>query len=296
MPTQALIAIGMLSIALPVLAWALFSRPSRAHQHAVTNLQRGLRSGTEPESRVAVSQQKRSLALRLISAGGVQRIDRLAARAGRPPAWPLRRLLAVKLVLAVATAVLGLLYVTTTDSLLSLLVVAGIVIVAYFLPELLLSSAATKRNEVIGLELPDTLDQMTIAVEAGLGFESAMSQAGRNGTGPLAEELVRTLQDIEMGRTRREAYASLGERTNVEDLQRFSRAVTQADNHGIAIVDVLRTQAAEMRVKRRMRAEEKAMKIPVKVIFPLLLCILPVLFIVLMGPAAMDIVKVFRNF
>ena len=80
------------------------------------------------------------------------------------------------------------------------------------------------------LELPDTLDQMTIAVEAGLGFESAMAQAGRNGTGPLAEELVRTLQDIEMGRTRREAYEALGERISVEDLRRFTRAVTQADD------------------------------------------------------------------
>jgi tight adherence protein C len=268
MPTQVLIAIGALSIALPIFAWALFSRPSRAHQHAVTNLQRGLQPDTEPENPITVSQQKRTLARRLISAAGEQRIDRLAARAGRPAAWPVGRLLTAKLVLAVAAAVLGLLYVTTTDNLLWLVVVAGVVVVAYFLPELLLSSAATKRNEVIGLELPDTLDQMTIAVEAGLGFESAMAQAGRNGTGPLAEELVRTLQDLEMGRTRREAYESLGERTNVEDLQRFTR---------------------------RMRAEEKAMKIPVKVIFPLLLCILPVLFIVLLGPAAMDIVRAFGN-
>jgi tight adherence protein C len=187
--------------------------------------------------------------------------------------------------------VLGLLYVAGTGKPIVLLIAVLLTVGAYYLPELLLYNRAIKRNEQIGLELADTMDQMTIAVEAGLGFESAMAQAGRNGTGPLAEELVRTLQDIEIGQTRRQAYQALGERTNVEDLRRFTRAVVQADKNGIPIADVLRTQAAEMRIKRRQRAEEKAQKIPVKVIFPLLLCILPVLFIIVMGPAAMDIVK-----
>ena len=125
---------------------------------------------------------------------------------------------------------------------------------------------------------------MTIAVEAGLGFESAMARAGRNGKGPLAEELVRTLQDIAVGQPRREAYLALADRTGVADLRRFIRAVVQADAYGVSIADVLRTQAQEMRLKRRQRAEEKAMQIPVKVIFPLILCILPTLFIVLLGP------------
>ena len=122
-----------------------------------------------------------------------------------------------------------------------------------------------------------------------------MAQAAHNGTGPLAEELVRTLQDIEMGRTRRQAYDALATRTNVDDLRRFVRAVIQADVNGIPIADVLRVQASEMRIKRRQRAEEQAMQIPVKVIFPLLLCILPVLLIVVMGPAAMDIVAMFSE-
>ena len=120
-----------------------------------------------------------------------------------------------------------------------------------------------------------------------------MARAGKNGKGPLAEELVRTLQDIAVGQPRREAYLALAERTGVQDLRRFIRAVVQADAYGVSIADVLRTQAQEMRLKRRQRAEEKAMQIPVKVIFPLILCILPTLFIVLLGPAAMDIVSVF---
>jgi tight adherence protein C len=293
-----MIAIGALSVSLPMLAWALFSRPSRAHQHAVANLQRGMRSGSaEPTGPVVVSvgQRKRPLVLRLIPASQVKRVDRLASRAGRPAAWPVERMLTAKLVLAAVAAVLGLLYFITRGGLLSIAVVAALVVGVYFLPELLLYNAALKRNEAIELELPDTLDQMTIAVEAGLGFESAMAQAGRNGTGPLAEELVRTLQDIEMGRTRREAYEALGDRVNVVDLQRFTRAVTQADINGIPVADVLRTQADEMRLKRRMRAEEKAMKIPVKVIFPLLVCIMPALFIVVMGPAAMNIMAMFKG-
>ena len=188
---------------------------------------------------------------------------------------------------------LGLLFVSGRASALTVGVAVVVTVVAYFLPELLLYSRGQERQEAIQLELPDTLDQMTIAVEAGLGFEAAMARAGSNGTGPLAEELVRTLQDIAVGQPRREAYLALADRTGVQDLRRFIRAVVQADQYGVSIADVLRTQAQEMRLKRRQRAEEKAMQIPVKVIFPLILCILPTLFIVLLGPAVMDMVAAF---
>ncbi len=107
----------------------------------------------------------------------------------------------------------------------------------------MLYSRGIERNQAIELELADTLDQMTIAVEAGLGFDVAMARAGRNGKGPLAEELVRTLQDIQMGRSRRQAYEALASRTATVDLRRFIRAIIQADAYGISIADVLRTQA-----------------------------------------------------
>ena len=135
---------------------------------------------------------------------------------------------------------------------------------------------------------------MTIAVEAGLSFDSAMARAAKNGAGPLAEELARTLQDMQVGRTRRQAYTAMAERVDVPDLRRFVRSVIQADAFGVPVAGVLRMQASEMRLKRRQYAEEKAMQIPVKVVFPLMLCILPVLFIVLLGPAAMDIVAAFK--
>jgi tight adherence protein C len=136
---------------------------------------------------------------------------------------------------------------------------------------------------------------MTIAVEAGLGFEAAIARAGKNGKGPLAEELVRTLQDIAVGQPRAEAYLALADRTGVPDLRRFIRAVVQADRYGVSVADVLRTQAQEMRLKRRQRAEEKAMQIPVKVIFPLVLFILPTLFIVLLGPTALHMMSAFGH-
>jgi len=296
-PPLVLLAIAALSVSLPLLAWSVFAGPNRDRRQVVTNLQRGLMgSVADPIERTpgpGNAQGFRALARRLTPAGSVRRLDRWLARAGRPQAWPIDRLLAAKLVLPVVAAALSLLYISTNPGSISVLTGAVLTVVSYFLPDLLLQSRGQKRSQQVALELPDTLDQMTIAVEAGLGFDSAMARAGRNGKGPLAEELVRTLQDIQVGQSRRHAYEALAARTAVPDLRKFVRAIIQADMYGISVSDVLRTQAAEMRMKRRQRAEEKAMQIPVKVIFPLMLCILPVLFIVLLGPAAIDIVDAF---
>ena len=272
--------------------WALVARPDAAVAGARANLLRGLDAGAAP---TGLSSRRSSAPLvgLLTPRGTTSRLQRLVAGAGHPADWPLPKLVAAKLVLASIAVALGALYVSSSPGLLSYGLVAAVSVVAYFLPELLLHNRGQKRQQVIALELADTLDQMTIAVEAGLGFESAMARAGKNGKGPLAEELVRTLQDIAVGQPRRDAYLSLAERTNVPDLSRFVRAILQADQYGVSIADVLRVQAHEMRLKRRQRAEEKAMQIPVKVIFPLILCILPSLFIVLLGPAAMSIVATF---
>jgi len=120
-----------------------------------------------------------------------------------------------------------------------------------------------------------------------------MAKAVTNGKGPLAEEFIRTLQDMSIGQARKAAYEAFSERTSSPDLRRFTRSIIQADAYGLAIADVLRVQAGEMRLRRRQRAEEKAMKVPVKVLFPLVFCILPVLFIVLLTPAVLGIVKAF---
>ena len=129
-------------------------------------------------------------------------------------------------------------------------------------------------------ELPDAIDLLTICVESGLGFDAALQQVARNTEGPLAEEFSRVLREMQIGSSRADALRAMGERTSVADLRTFVGAMVQADAFGIPIAQVLRVQSAEMRVKRRQRAEEKAQQVPVKITIPLIFCILPTLFIV----------------
>jgi tight adherence protein C len=204
---------------------------------------------------------------------------------------PLEKLIISKPILALFGALLGLLVFRNSPSLQSVGVGIFISAFGYFVPDLLVYNKGIKRQQAIELELPNTLDQMLISVEAGLGFEAAMARAAQYGDGPLAQELLRTLQDMQVGRPRQEAYQALADRSSVSDLRSFVRAVVQADKYGIGLAKVLRTQAKQARVKRRQRAEEKAMKLPVKVLFPLLVFIFPVLFIVLLGPAAINIMN-----
>ncbi|MCW2810082.1 MAG: secretion system protein [Friedmanniella sp.] len=295
MPPVVAVAVVGLGLFVAVVVFSLVTRRDPERERLLANLERGLVShvSAEPELGSNARTGLQALARRLTPPSSLPRLDRLLARAGRPAAWPLERVLTVKVVLPPVLLAVGLFYLSTSPGALTILIVLAVTVVSYFLPDLLLHSRGQERSQKIGLELADTLDQMTIAVEAGLGFDSAMARAGKNGKGPLAEELVRTLQDIQVGQSRRQAYEGLATRTQVPDLRKFVSAITQADKYGIAISEVLKTQAAEMRIKRRQGAEEKAMQIPVKVLFPLMLCILPVLFIVLLGPAAMDIVSAF---
>ena len=288
MPLPILVAAAALALSLPLLAWSIVGGRNPRQEAIRANLTRGLAGPRTVKRRRRYRFE--ALASKFTPGSFAARLERQLALAGRPEAWPLKRLMATKIILAAAGAALGVLYLAAAPQASSALLAAAIAVVAYFLPDLLLHSAGQKRQTVIGEELPDTLDQMTIAVEAGLGFDAAVARVGQNGSGPLAAELIRVLQDMQVGRSRREAYGALAGRTTSKDLQQFVRAVIQADAYGVSVSAVLRTQAAEMRVKRRQRAEEKAMQIPVKVVFPLMFCILPVLFIALLGPAALNII------
>lgn len=156
-------------------------------------------------------------------------------------------------------------------------------------PKMWLTSRVEARQHSIKLALADTLDLLTIAVEAGLGFDSALARVVSSVPGPLSDELFRLLQELKIGVPRSEAFNALSERTKVPELDQFITAMNQADAFGISIGNVLRVQAAQLRVKRRQYAEERAAKTPVKLLFPLLLCIFPALFIVIVGPAAISI-------
>ncbi|HEX9087833.1 MAG TPA: type II secretion system F family protein [Arthrobacter sp.] len=292
MPTTITLGILAITVSVPVLLWFLFFARDKGRPVILENLSRGFTGSTEKIS-ARRDWSFVAAARRLTLPRTVARLDRLHALAGRPPAWTVSRVIAAKPVLAVVALLLCLLLFSGHLGGPLLLLVIVVTVVAFFVPDLLLQGRGQERQKTIALELPDTLDQMMIAVEAGLGFDSAMSRAGEKGKGPLADELLRTLQDMQIGRSRREAYEALAERTAVPDLDTFVRSVVQADIYGISISKVLRTQAGEIRLKRRQRAEEKAMQIPVKVIIPLMLCILPVLFIALLGPAVLNVINKF---
>ncbi len=161
------------------------------------------------------------------------------------------------------------------------------------LPKIWLTSKVEARQRAVRLALPDTLDLLTIAVEAGLGFDSALSRVIASIPGPLSDELYRMLQELKIGVPRSRALRGLSERTDVAELDQFITAVSQADGFGISVGRVLRVQAHYLRQKRSQEAEERAAKTPVKLLFPLILFIFPSLFVVLVGPAAISIIESF---
>ena len=293
--------LGALAVvaAIPMLWWAVSGRTT-ASAAVVRNLggatvlhtdyRRALLAHSARDRAMAPAAVRLAERARRLTPNGVlENLERRILLAGVPHSWPLERLLVAKLVAAAGVGGLGLLWFFGAPGILRLLVAVGGAAFGYFLPDLLLYNAAQKRQLAIRRELADTLDQMTISVEAGLAFDGAMARAARSGEGPLHRELSRTMQDIQAGMTRSEALKTLIDRTEVDDLRHFILAVVQAESYGVPVAKVLRVQASEMRVKRRQRAEEAAMKLPVKILFPMILFIFPVIFIVLLGPAAIRI-------
>jgi len=165
----------------------------------------------------------------------------------------------------------------------------------FFGPDAWLERKVDERRQAMLRALPDVLDLLVISVEAGLGFDSALARVVGTVPGPLSEEFFRMLQETRVGVSRRDAMRHLTERTDLDELRSFLLAMIQAEAFGVTIARVLRVQADEMRVKRRQRAQEKAFAAPVKLVFPLVFCIFPALFIVLLGPAALQIAEAFAS-
>jgi tight adherence protein C len=176
-----------------------------------------------------------------------------------------------------------------------LIVMGGLAVLGIVLPHLWLRQRVGQRQHLIIKSLPDSFDLITTCVEAGLGLDAALTRVAEKIEGPFAEELRRALRDISLGKSRRDALRELARRTGVPDLIQFVNAVIQAEQMGSSLGAVLRVQADQLRVRRRQRAEEQAYKAPVKMIFPLVLCIFPTLFIVILGPAAITVMQDFPS-
>ncbi len=282
----------MVVTSIPVAWWALFAdRP--ASQRASQNL-----AGYNPTMRQTVLQRSpverlvlpvtRQIGARLVRftpIGWVERRNLTLAKAGLSGRVTAEQILGAKLVLpALLAAVLGLRLVGDAQ-LRSLVLMVAAAAVGFFAPDILIRAKADRRGDAITRALPDMLDQLTISVEAGLGFESALARTSAGQAHPLAQEFLRMLQDVRLGSTRTDALGALSQRAQVDDLRTVVLTLRQADSLGVPLARTLRTVSNEMREKRRFRAEARAQRLPTLMIFPLGLCILPALFIVILGPA-----------
>jgi tight adherence protein C len=223
------------------------------------------------------------------------RIEKKLMLAGSPVGWDAERVLAFKIIGAVTGFVgaLLLLQIMSFSSFLQLVIIALLTFVGFIVPDTILNSRVEDRKKEILRSLSDTLDLLTISVEAGLSLNAAIAMVVRNVPGVLSQEFARMLQEIQLGVPRSDAFRHLAERTDVDELNAFALAMVQADVFGVSIASVLRTQAAQLRIKRRQAIEAKAAQTPVKIVFPLIICVLPALFVVIVGPGAIQIVKSF---
>lgn len=238
-----------------------------------------------------------NLGKKLTPSDHTERIRTRLEIAGNPSGWSVDRVTSMKflgfagalVVSLVLTMLIGLGFAPT----LATCVLASVA--GYMAPNMYLYQLGYDRTQKMQKAMPDALDLLTISVESGLGFDSALSHVARNTEGPLAEEFARVLQEMQIGLGRGAALRALGERTHVAELKGFVSAMVQADALGIPIAQVLRVQSREIRLKRRQRAEEQAQKVAVKILIPLIFCILPCLFIAVLGPAAIGIMESFSG-
>jgi tight adherence protein C len=229
----------------------------------------------------------------VLAAGGGAR-ERLARHldyAGNPPDWPLDRVIRARLIaaLVIGPVMWWLTHqVTGSNGLLGLPI--GILI-GLFLPDVLVRNAGEKRQKELARSLPDVLDALVIGVEAGLGLDAALAQVAFMLRGPMPDEVRRLLQEMKLGVSRSDALRALAARTTVRDLKRLVTALVQAGELGISVAGILREHASDQRVRRRQQAEEQAQKVAVKLLFPVLFCLFPTIFVVVLGPAVINLLK-----
>lgn len=239
---------------------------------------------------------KITVALSKLLPGGKSNIAEKLDQAGNP--WKLQPLefMGLKALSIIVFLILGVGFTLLIDAepLHKLLAFICSLIIGYAIPDTLLESAIRERHRTMRKALPNSLDLLVVSAEAGLGFDGALDKVVERTQGPLADEFSKVLQDMNLGRSRTEALKTMALRVNLPELTTFVAAIRQADMFGASIVQVLRVQASSMRVQRNLRAREAAAKLPVKLLFPLVFCIFPAIFAVVLGPAVIQIFKAFK--
>jgi tight adherence protein C len=222
--------------------------------------------------------------------------DSVAAKmmaAGMRKASP-TRFIAAKGIFALGGAFFGLVLGGSVSAAKAPLFALMLGLIGYLLPGMILNSRVQKRQSFVAAELPDALDLLSVSVEAGLGFDGAVQKLTEHMDGPLIEEFEMALGEMRIGAGRQEALKKMAERSASPEMASFVRAIIQADQLGISLGRILRIQAGDTRLKRQMLAEEKAMKAPIKMLFPTVAFIFPAMFIVVLGPAFLNLSKIFQ--
>lgn len=231
------------------------------------------------------------LARALTPSGTTEWLQRWLNYAGNPTGWAPERIMEMQglglLLFAALGGLGGLMFGLPLPAVIGAVLVGGAF--GFWLPFIIIYQIGARRQEAIRKALPDAMDLLTVSVEAGMGFDAAVAHVAGSMPGPLAQEFARMLQEMQMGQRRSEALRDMASRSNISELRTLAMAVVQATELGVPIANVLREQAAEMRLRRRQRAEEQAQKVPVKIVFPLVLCLFPALFIVVIGPGVINI-------
>lgn len=232
----------------------------------------------------------RSLGLRLSPSGAVATMQRKLDIAGNPQPWSVERIFATKAMGLLVGVLFGLL-LGHGLTLRGLMFAAGFGASLFFLPDVLVHNTGIKRQQRIQASLSDVVDLLSVTMKAGLGFDGAVGRVAQVSAGPLAGEFARYLQELRLGRSRAEALRGLAARSTVVELHHIVSALVQADHLGIPVAKVLGQQAHEVRLKRRQRAQERAQKVTIKLVFPTLLCIFPALFVVVIGPGVIQLAQ-----
>jgi len=232
-----------------------------------------------------------------VSSEQVAKLEQLLLQAGSPFSLTAIEFRMLQILIILVVPVIFVIYGFFLESSLGSMILLGFIglIIAFYLPYFYLKQKVKERNKIAQKELPDILDLLTVSLEAGLGFDSALTKVVSRKEGVLSQEFQRCLEEIRLGKSRREALNGIKERLTLNDVNVLISNVIQAEKLGIGLVKVFRVQSNEVRERRRQRAEEAAMKAPIKILFPLVLFIFPSIFIVLLGPAILQFMEVFNK-